>query len=44
MDDRLTFMNLNMDNPNLNQLTQEEYNLIWKPIIRFLNKEPNSKV
>jgi hypothetical protein len=44
MDTRLTYMNLNEENPTLNQLTQQEYNVIWKPTIRFLNKEPNTKV
>jgi hypothetical protein len=42
-DDRLMFKNLNMEDPELNSLSTEEYSQVWKPAIRFLNKEPNSK-
>jgi hypothetical protein len=37
------FKNLNMEDPELNSLSTEEYSQVWKPAIRFLNKEPNSK-
>jgi hypothetical protein len=41
-DPRLTFLNLNPY--DLNLLSQTEYDTVWKPIIRFINKKPNMKV
>jgi hypothetical protein len=44
VDGRLTYTNLHQDDPALNQLSAKEYDMIWQPSIRFINKEPTIPV
>ena len=36
-------MNLNSHNPDANILSQAEYDGVWKPVIKYINKDPNNK-
>jgi hypothetical protein len=40
---RLAFLNLSPDNPDANILSQLEYDSVWKPVIKYINKDPSDK-